>query len=99
MCVACRHCGILYIKNDCSFKLEPVKLKSVRPMVIDSVCLADTGINPQDGDKVEKYLKNKVEVLIEDACKESENDKLPLVRLKVREAEKDPIILTSWLEK
>lgn len=63
--------------------MEPVKLKTVRPFIIDSVCLADTGIHPQDDDKVGEYLKNKVGDLIEKACEESENEKLPLVRLKV----------------
>ena len=78
-----RHCGILYIKNDCTFKLDPVKLRTVRPLILDSVCLSDTGIHPQNNDKVESYLTEKVTELIKKAKRDSSNEKLPLVRLKV----------------
>lgn len=81
--LCCRHCGILYIKSDCSFKLVPVALRTVRPFILDSVSLSDTGIHPQDNDEVESFLTNKVTELVEEARKRGTNDKLPLVRLKV----------------
>lgn len=62
--------------------MEPIKLKSVRPFVMDSLCLSDTGIHPQDNDEVETYLTEKVKDLIDSAS--TENEKLPLVRLKVK---------------
>ena len=79
----CRHCGLLSIKSDCSFKMDPIKLQTVRPFVMDSVRLCETGIHPQDNDEVEDYLTKKVEDLIEKAKEENESDKQPLVRLKV----------------
>lgn len=78
-----RHCGLLSIKSDCSFKMDPIKLQTVRPFVMDSVRLCETDIHPQDNDKVEDYLTKKVEDLIEKAKEENESDKQPLVRLKV----------------
>ena len=68
--------------------MEPVKLQSVRPFILDSACLADTGIHPQDADKVEADLTDKVNDLIEKAKEGSTNDKLPLVKLKVCESGK-----------
>ena len=84
-CTTPRHCGVLYVKNDCSFKMEPVRLRTVRPFIMDAVCLADEvpKIDPQDTAKVEEHLQKKVEDLIKKACNESENGKAPLVRLKV----------------
>ena len=72
--------------------MVPVKLETVRPFLLESVSLADTGIHPQDNEKVESYLTEKVTHLIERAKKNSENDKLPIVRLKVR-------MHTGWREK
>ena len=83
MC-SCRHCGLLHIKYDCTFLMEPVKLKTVRPFLLESLSLANTGIHPQDNEKVESYLAGKVMNLIERAKRDSENEKLPLIRLKVR---------------
>ena len=78
-----RHCGLLVVKSDCSFKMEAIKLKSVRPFVMHSVCLSDTGIHPQNNDGVESYLTEKVNGLIDGANTDCDNGKLPLVRLKV----------------
>ncbi len=69
--------------------MEPLKLTSVRPFVMDAVCLADTRIHPQDDVKVDSYLTKKVHDLVEAAKEGCENEKLPLVRLKVRENEKE----------
>ena len=78
-----RHCGLLFVKHDCTFKMESIKLRTVRPFLLESVSLSSTGIHPQDNDRVESYLTGKVEDLIDRAKKDSDNDKLPLVRLKV----------------
>ena len=64
--------------------MEPIKLTTVRPFIMDAVCLADTGIHPQDDKEVESYLRKKVEDLIVRAKGDSSSKKLPLVRLKVR---------------
>lgn len=83
--LVCRHVGIMYIKSDLTFKIEPIPLHSVRPFIIEGIRLKGTGIHPQDDDGVEEYLAQKVADMVDRAAAESEgNDKLPLVRLKVR---------------
>ena len=64
--------------------MESIRLRSVRPFLLDSLSLRSTDIHPQDNDRVESYLASKVEDLIEKAQRDSSNNKLPLVRLKVR---------------
>ena len=78
----CRKVGILYIKNDCTFKIDSIPLSSVRPFVVDDVHLKHTGISPQEEEEVKCYLQEKVESMINRAS--TENGKLPLIRLKVR---------------
>ena len=79
-----RHVGILYIKSDLTFKIDPIPLQTVRPFIIEGVRLKDTGIHHQDDAAVEKYLAEKVADMIDRVAAENEdNDKLPLVRLKV----------------
>ena len=74
----------MYIKSDQTFKIEPIPLQTVRPFIIDTVRLKDTGIHCDDSDGVEKYLIERVTDLIDKAVTENtRNDKLPLVRLKV----------------
>ena len=81
---ACRHIGILHIKNDCTFKIDPIKLKSVRPFIIESTRLQGTGIHVSDEDVVYAFLTDKVKSLIEKVKKENpDSSKIPLVRLKV----------------
>jgi hypothetical protein len=63
--------------------MDPIRLNSVRPFVMSTVCLSDTRIHPQDDDGVESYLTDKVKELIDSAKEGCENDKKPLVRLKV----------------
>ncbi len=72
--------------------MDPVKLHSVRPFILDSACLADSGINPQEEDQVENYLADEVDKLIEKAKEGCMNDKLPLVRLKVCECGRKKIL-------
>ncbi len=64
--------------------MEPIELKTVRPFILESLSLANTNIHPQDNEMVESYLTSKVEDLVEKAKVNRHNDKLPLVRLKVR---------------
>jgi hypothetical protein len=79
-----RHVGILYIKSDLTFKIDPIPLHTVRPFIIEGVRLKDTGIHPQDDAAVEKYLAEKVADMVDRVTAENEDsDKLPLVRLKV----------------
>lgn len=74
----------MYIKSDQTFKIEPIPLQTVRPFIIDTVRLKDTGIHRDDSEGVEKYLIERVTDLIDKAATENtRNDKLPLVRLKV----------------
>ena len=56
----CRSIGLLHIRNDCTFKMDPVVLTTVRPFVIDTVSLAKTGIHVQDEEAVADYLSEKV---------------------------------------
>ncbi|KAJ2915727.1 hypothetical protein MD484_g4664, partial [Candolleomyces efflorescens] len=95
-----KHVALLEIKGK-DFKLTPLPLKTVRPFVIDEVNLGDVaeeeGLNLNDQMEITKYLKAKVNYLIEEAEKqwEERNAKaieageeelpkmLPLIRLKV----------------
>ena len=62
LCFLCapRHVAVLYIK-DCTFKMESLPLKTVRPFVMDSISLAKTGIPPQEEEQVMSYLSEKVD--------------------------------------
>ena len=74
----------MYIKDDQTFKIEPIPLQTVRPFVIDTVSLKDTGIHHEDDPGLEKYLIERVTDLVDKAAAENRgNDKLPLVRLRV----------------
>ena len=54
-----RHVGILYIKGT-SFKMEPIPLQCVRPFVMDSVVLSQTGIHYREEEQIVAYLAEKV---------------------------------------
>ena len=54
-----RHVGLLYIKGT-GFKLEPVPLQCVRPFVMDSVFLSQTGIHHREEQQIITYLTEKV---------------------------------------
>ncbi|RXW22260.1 hypothetical protein EST38_g3609 [Candolleomyces aberdarensis] len=95
-----KHVALLKIKGK-EFQLTPLPLTTVRPFVIDEVNLGDVaeeeGLNLNDQMEITKYLKAKVNSLIEEAEKqwEERNAKaveageeelpkmLPLIRLKV----------------
>ena len=81
---AYRHIGILHIKCDCTFKIDPIRLKSVRPFIIESTRLQGTGIHVSDEDAVYAFLTDKVKSLIDKVKSENpDSSKIPLVRLKV----------------
>lgn len=95
-----KHVALLQIQGK-DFQLTPLPLKTVRPFVIDEVVLQDAaeeeGLDLNDQMAITKYLKAKVNVLIDKANAqwEERNEKaieageeplepmLPLVRLKV----------------
>jgi len=95
-----RHVALLQIQAK-DFQLTPIPLKTVRPFVIDEVSLADAaeeeGLNLNDQIEITKYLKAKVNSLIDQANEmwkdrnakaieagEGELPKmLPLIRLRV----------------
>ena len=58
-----RHVGILYVKGT-SFKLEPVALQCVRPFVMDTVFLSQTGIHHREEQQITAYLTQKVYLLL-----------------------------------
>ncbi|KAG9298922.1 hypothetical protein G9A89_015944 [Geosiphon pyriformis] len=88
-----KHVAILRVKGK-DYKLEKIRLQSVRPFVVDEVDLSSISQSDlilNDSKKVQKYLTNKVNDLIEKATSEGKslnslNDSttsLPLIRLKV----------------
>ncbi|CUM64212.1 uncharacterized protein PRCAT00001806001 [Priceomyces carsonii] len=89
--VADKHVFILRIQN-LSYSMEPIRLKSVRPFLMEEVSLLKTGFFPGEASKadVTEYLANKVEDLVHKSAKnfqESMNislkPPLPLIRLRV----------------
>lgn len=73
------------VKSDCTFKIDPIPLTTVRPFILDTVRLKDTGIHFSDEKAVFSYLTEKVKSLVEKINSENgSTDKKPLVRLKVR---------------
>lgn len=82
-----KHVGILKITKNKMFKIDKVKLKTVRPFYIEDVILKETEIDPTQEDMVMAYLVNKVEQLIEKAKREhtgsSRQPDKPLIRLRV----------------
>ncbi|RKO84774.1 Mre11 DNA-binding presumed domain-containing protein, partial [Blyttiomyces helicus] len=87
-----KHVGILEIKGT-DFQLEKIRLKTVRPFIMDEVVLKDeTDLRPTDTAMVDAFLKDKVQSLIDTALREwrelnpdvpEEAEPKPLIRLKV----------------
>ncbi|KAJ3053886.1 Double-strand break repair protein mre11a, partial [Rhizophlyctis rosea] len=87
-----KHVGILQIKGS-HFQLEPLRLKTVRPFIMDEVVLKDEkDLRPTDHTTVNDFLQHKVKSLIDRALtewKELNPDApenrwpKPLIRLKV----------------
>ena len=42
------------------FKVQPLKLDSVRPFLLDTVTLSDGDLQPDDKDEVERFLEQEV---------------------------------------
>ena len=55
-----RHVGILEIKENKIFRINKVKLKTVRPFYMEDLVLRNTDIDPTQEDMVMAYLVNKV---------------------------------------
>ncbi|KAL1925579.1 uncharacterized protein VTP21DRAFT_462 [Calcarisporiella thermophila] len=90
-----KHVAILKIQGK-NYELEKIRLKTVRPFVMEEVVLSEVeGLEPNDDQSVEEYLVNKVRLLIRRAIsewKEMQGDSFdtqeleppkPLIRLKV----------------
>ncbi|RLV84172.1 Double-strand break repair protein MRE11 [Meyerozyma sp. JA9] len=77
----------VFIMNirDNKYSIEPVKLKTVRPFIMDEVVLQKEGFvpGPASKDDVSKFLVNKVEELIQKATEIDTSGQLPLIRLRV----------------
>ncbi len=79
-----RHIGIMHIKSDCTFKIDPIRLQTIRPFIIESTRLQGSGIHVSDEEGVYAFVTNKVKAMIEKVKEENPStDKIPLVRLKV----------------
>lgn len=86
-----KHIGLLLIHGD-KFRIEPIKLKSVRPFVFDTVLLADIeddlGLNEGDtSQKVQDFVTDKIKEMML-LAKDKETDhpnqpKEPLIRLRL----------------
>lgn len=86
-----KHCGILRIHKK-EFEMVPIKLKTVRPFVFESVNLDDyvDELNLNVGNteaKVREFCNNKIEEMLKKAEAKLTNDpnqpKIPLIRLRV----------------
>lgn len=87
-----KHCGILQIYKHYKFKLNPIKLKTVRPFIFESIDMIDYvdeyGLDEIDAsEKVWEIAKNKVEEMISKAQEKLSGDErqpqLPLIRLRI----------------
>ncbi|XP_022189664.2 double-strand break repair protein MRE11 [Nilaparvata lugens] len=84
-----KHVGILKVYKK-KFELEPIKLRTVRPFVMETVVLSKTNIpyiSNKASEAVQKFLTERVNILIQTANSQRSGDprqpKLPLIRLRV----------------
>lgn len=94
-----KHIGLLLIHGD-KFRIEPIKLKSVRPFIFDSVHLSEVEeeLRFNEGNTIEKvqdYVADKVKDMLLMA-KDKETDhpnqpKEPLIRLRVFYSDEDQL--------
>ena len=54
-----RHIGLLKIHKK-EFKLEKIRLQTVRPLFFEKVVLSQTNLNPGSEDELTEFLKEKV---------------------------------------
>lgn len=77
----------VFIMNirDNKYSIEPVKLKTVRPFIMEEVVLQKEGFvpGPASKDDVSKFLVNKVQEHIQKANEIDTSGQLPLIRLRV----------------
>ena len=57
----CRHVALLQVRG-VDFKVQPLKLESVRPFLLDTVALSDGDFQAEDKDEVERFLEHQVEL-------------------------------------
>jgi len=87
--------GLLEVRNE-DYRMQPIKLKTVRPFLIEDICLADEGMDPEaEDDEIEPELKLRVDRMIlkakkglsrqqlSDLEKGKSTEHLPLIRLRV----------------
>ncbi|XP_052264918.1 double-strand break repair protein MRE11-like isoform X2 [Dreissena polymorpha] len=84
-----KYCGLLQIKGK-DFKIEKIRLETVRQFYMEDIVLKDTTLDPLDhdiGKKVESYCQKRVEALLEKAAQEHTGNKKqprqPLIRIRV----------------
>ena len=68
-----RHVGILEITENKLFKINKVKLKTVRPFYMEDVVLKDTSIDPTQEDVMMAFLVDKVGVIFSQAYHDSQD--------------------------
>ena len=56
----CRHVAVLQVRG-VDFKVQPLKLESVRPFLLATVALSDGDFQAEDKNEVERYLEHEVE--------------------------------------
>jgi double-strand break repair protein MRE11 len=92
-----KHCGLLMIHRKV-FKLEPIKLKTVRPFIFRSINLADhvEDLQLDEGDVQEKTIKfaeQQIDEMIAEAasklCGYENQPTLPLIRLRLECTDND----------
>lgn len=94
-----KHIGLLLIHGD-KFRMEPIKLKSVRPFIFDSIHLGEMeeelGLNEGNTvEKVQDYVADKVKEMML-LAKDKETDhpnqpKEPLIRLRIFYSNEDQL--------
>ena len=57
----CRHIALLQVRG-VDFRLQPLKLESVRPFLLETVALSDGDFQAEDKDEVERFLEHQVEL-------------------------------------
>ncbi|XP_075238122.1 double strand break repair nuclease mre11 [Lycorma delicatula] len=84
-----KHVGILKIHKK-KFELEPIKLKTVRPFIIDTVVLSKINMNSvsdKASEEVQDYLEKHVNYLLEKSKSQLSGDEgqpeVPLLRVRV----------------
>lgn len=98
-----KHCFYLRIGHHGQFNIEPVPLKSVRPLLYKCIELHESKIDPTRSKLVEKYLCDELDKMIDSFYSSLPDDvipMLPIVRLKIEHGiNKYPIIKSPAMMK